>query len=201
MNNEFAINAKRHGLYPLVNDTSIVGCTMGGLHLTTTMELNKFYKDENGTRTPNPHYGLITKKQIVNCHIATEKTVSMFESKINRKLKDAGSIEVYEVQDHPYADKLENSAIWVNRKNGQAYLRYFPNMQNKPNAQFFFEGKPIAYDSIKGKKPSRTRATVSKPDSEGKTVTVDKPEIRNVKVEHVDLANLLGGSHAPNAIA
>lgn len=201
MNKEFAINAKRHPLYAIVSDGAIVGCTMGGLHLTTELPLNKFYKDENGTRTPNPHFGRIIKKQVVSCHIGTEETESMYANKINKKLKNAGSTEKFVPQEEPHADKLENSAIWVNRKSGQAYLRYYPNMQNKANAHYFFEGKEIAFADIEGKKPPRKQYTVTKQDADGNSVTVDKPRINKVKVENVDLVNLLGGSHAPNAVA
>lgn len=201
MNNEFVINAKRHPLYEIVSNGAIVGCTMGGLHLTTDYPLNKFYKDADGVRTPNPHYGRITKKQIVNCHIATEEVNSMYANKINKQLKANGVTEKFEPQQEPHADKLENSAIWVNRKSGQAYLRYYPNMQNKSNAQYFLDGVAIDYADILGTKPPRKQYTVTKQDTNGNTVTVDKPQIRKVCVENVDLANLLGGSHAPNATA
>ncbi len=72
-------------------------------------------------------------------------------------------------------------------------------MQNKANCSYFLNGAPIAWDDIKGKKPPRKQYTVTKQDTSGNTVTVDKPQIRKVKVENVDIANLLGGSHAPNA--
>lgn len=199
MNNEFIINAKKHPLYAIVSDGAIVGCTMGGLHLTTDYPLNKFYKDKDGVRQPNPHFGRIVKKQVVSCHIGTEQVSSMFANKINKQLEANGVTEKFVPQDEPHADKLENSAIWVNRKSGQAYLRYYPNMQNKPNAQFFFNGTPIELKDIKGQKPPRKQYTVSKQDTNGNAVTVDKPQIRKVKVENVDIANLLGGSHAPNA--
>jgi len=198
INKEFAIAAKSHPLYAIVSDGAIVGCTMGGLHLTTEFAVNKFYKDSDGNRLPNPHFGLLTKKQIVSCHIGTENVNSMYANKINKQLKDAGSTEKFVPQDEPHADKLENSAIWVNRKSGQAYLRYYPNMQNKANCAYFLDGAPIAWEDIKGKKPPRKQYTVSKQDTDGKTITVDKPQIRKVKVENVDIANLLGGSHAPN---
>jgi len=201
INAEFAINAKKHPLYAIVSDGSIVGCTMGGLHLTTDFPLNKFYKDDDGIRTPNPHYGRITKKQVVSCHIGTENVDSMYANKINKQLKASGSVEKFEPQQEPHADKLENSAIWVNRKSGQAYLRYYPNMQNKANAVYLLDGQPIDWNDILGKKPPRKQYTVTKQDTNGNTVTVDKPQIRKVKVENVDIANLLGGSHAPNAVA
>ena len=199
MNKEFIINAKKHPLYAIVSDGAIVGCTMGGLHLTTDYPLNKFYKDSDGVRQPNPHYGLITKKQVVSCHIGTENTESMFANKINKQLMASGSTEKFIPQPEPHADKLENSAIWINRKSGQAYLRYYPNMQNKANCSYLFNGEPIEFDKIKGKKPPRKQYTVTKQDTSGNTIVVDKPQIRKVKVENVNLANLMGGSHAPNA--
>jgi len=210
INAEFAINAKKHPLYAIVSDGSIVGCTMGGLHLTTEFAVNKFYKQPmlndageviGEERIANPHFGRIIKKQVVSCHIGTENVNSMYANKINKQLKDAGSKEKFVPQDEPHADKLENSAIWVNRKSGQAYLRYYPNMQNKANAIYLLDGQPIDWNDILGKKPPRKQYTVTKQDSDGNTVTVDKPQIRKVKVENVDIANLLGGSHAPNAVA
>ena len=201
INKEFAINAKKHPLYAIVSDGQIVGCTMGGLHLTTEFAVNKFYKDADGVRTPNPHHGKIIKKQIVSCHIGTENVESMYANKINKQLDAAGSTEKFVPQQELHADKLENSAIWVNRKTGQAYLRYYPNMQNKANAKYYLDGKEIDYNDILGKAAKRKQYTVEKQDTDGNTIVVDKPQIRKVCVENVDIANLLGGSHAPNLIA
>lgn len=201
MKSEFIINAKKHPLYALVNDSAIVGCTMGGLQLNTEVSLNKFYKDEDGVRTPNEHFGRVTKIQVVNCRIATEKATNSYVSGNNRELEKRGLPADFESEGHRYADQIKNSAIWVHRDNGQAYMRYYLNLQNKPTpAQYFLDGFPIEWKDIKGTKPPRKQSIMKRIDNAGNSVEIEKIAIRNVKVENVDIANLMGGSHKPNAI-
>ena len=177
MKNEFVINAKRHTLFPLVNDEAINGNTRAGLTLDTEVKLNKFYVDEAGVKVPNPHYGKVRKIQLVSVMLATEKTISAFQTATRREQEKAGEEPNFVVQPHRYADQIDSSAIWVHRDNGQAYLRYFPNSINKVNAHYLLDGKPIDYTDILGKPAKRKLA---KTDN-----GVVKPQIRNVKVENV----------------
>lgn len=177
MNNEFVINAKRHPLFAQVNDTAINGNTRAGLTLNTEVKLNKFYRDEEGTRLPNPHYGRVRKIQLVSVMLATEKTISAFQTATRREQEKAGEEANFEVARHNYADQIEGSAIWVHRDNGQAYLRYFPNSINKLNAHYELDGVIIDYSKLEGKPAPRKLGTTSN--------GVVKPQIRNAKLESV----------------
>jgi hypothetical protein len=109
--------------------------------------------------------------------LATEKTISAFQTATRREQEKAGETPNFEVQDHRYADQIEGSAIWVHRDNGQAYLRYFPNSINKVNAQYLLDGKPVDYSELLGKPAPRKLATTDN--------GVVKPQIRNAKLESV----------------
>lgn len=188
MKNEFILNVTRKAIFPLVNDTSINGNTRAGLTLNTEVKLNKFYKDADGIRTPNPHFGKVRKVQKVSVMLATEKTISAFMTATNRELEKAGLDANFEVQEHRYADQIEGSAIWVHRDNGQAYLRYFPNSINKVNAHYLLDGKPVEYSELLGKPAKRKLATVA-------DTGVVKPQIRNVKLENVVGLRANGGEY------
>lgn len=177
MKKEFIVNAKRHTLFPLVNDTAINGNTRAGLTLDTEVKLNKFYVDDAGVKVPNPHYGRVRKVQIVSVMLATEKTISAFQTATRREQEKAGEEPNFVVQAHRYADQIEGSAIWVHRDNGQAYLRYFPNSINHINAHYLLDGMPIDYKDILGKPAKRKLATTDN--------GVVKPQIRNAKLESV----------------
>jgi hypothetical protein len=177
MKKEYVLNAKRHTLFPLVNDTAINGNTRAGLTLNTEVRLNKFYVNDDGVKVPNPHYGKVRKIQVVSVMLATEKTISAFQTATRREQEKAGETPNFEVQDHRYADQIEGSAIWVHRDNGQAYLRYFPNSINKVNAQYLLDGKPVDYSELLGKPAPRKLATTDN--------GVVKPQIRNAKLESV----------------
>jgi len=178
MSNEFQIAVKKTGIYHLTSKPEINGAGFVGMTLNTEMKLNKFYKDANGDKHANPHHGRIVKVQDISAMLATEEKISAFEKATNRNLTRAGEVADFVVQPHRYADKVGVSAVWVHRDNGQMYLRYFPNTTNKAKVEYLLDGKVIAYNDILGKPAKRKAATVD-------GTKVEKPQIRNVKVENI----------------
>ena len=179
--NKFQIAVKKTGIYHLTAKPEINGAGFVGMTLSTEMKLNKFYKDANGDKQSNPHFGKVIKVQTISAMLATEEKISAFEKATNKALTASGQDADFKVQAHPYADHVGASAIWVHRDNGQAYLRYFPNTKNKPNVGYFLDGQLIDWKDIKGTPAKRKTAVVTGSNN----VTVDKPQIRNVKVENV----------------
>lgn len=188
---EFVVRAKRHPMFPVVSDPAINGSTWVSMDLETEVKLNKFYRDADGNRVPNPHYGRVTKRQTVRGYLATNKVINAFEAATNRKLKAAGSKETYKVKEHPYADRVGTSAMLVHKDDGTLYVQYFPLLDDngKPvvkNTVYLLDGKPIAYDDILGKPAPRKESTVKTKDV-GEVV---KPPIRNPKIESIKAIRL-----------
>ena len=142
-----------------VNGTSFIS-----LDLETTPKIRKTLDGEDGKRTPNPHFGRITKRDVgVNARVYQNKNSNGYVNAVKKQMvKEGLDPEDFKLSERKFGTRAENLPIIENK--GNYYLEYI--VERKGTTQYLLDGQPIDVEDILGyTKPSKPKKSTDKPSN------------------------------------